>query len=91
MVRICRREVGGRIELSVQGRLVGPWVEELRREVLGLEVPTSAVELDLARVGYVDGAGQELLRRLVAGGLRLGPRSGFVQALLDGWEGEGRP
>jgi len=91
MVRISRRDVGGKIELSVQGRLVGPWVEELRRLVAGLGVTPSEVGLDLVRVGYVDGAGQELLRQLVASGVRVGLRSAFVTALLEGWEREGRP
>jgi len=89
MVRINKSEGGGEVELSVQGRLVGPWVEELRRTLAALDVPASQVALDLARVGYVDRAGQALLRELTGAGVRVGRRSGFVAVLLEEWERDG--
>lgn len=85
MVRIGRRETGDGLEISVQGRLVGPWVEELRSLVSGSGLPSPAIAIDLARVGYVDGPGQELLRDLAAAGVRIGPRSGFVAAVMAAW------
>jgi ABC-type transporter Mla MlaB component len=52
------------IELQLEGNLVGPWVEELRKlsdEALSLQ---KNVSLDLERVRFVDSRGVTLLRDL---------------------------
>ena len=52
------------IELQLEGKLVGPWVEELRKlsdEALSLQ---KNVSLDLERVWFVDSRGVTLLRDL---------------------------
>ncbi len=52
------------IELQLEGRLVGPWVEELQKlsdEALSLQ---KAVSLDLEKVWFVDSRGVTLLRDL---------------------------
>ena len=52
------------IELQLEGKLVGPWVEELRRlsdEALSQQ---KNVSLDLERVWFVDSRGVILLRDL---------------------------
>ena len=52
------------IELQLEGKLVGPWVEELRKlsdEALSLQ---KNVSLDLERVWFVDSRGVSLLRDL---------------------------
>jgi len=52
------------IELQLEGKLVGPWVEELRKlsdEALSLQ---KNVSLDLERVWFVDLHGVTLLREL---------------------------
>ena len=52
------------IELQLEGKLVGPWVEELRRlsdEALSLQ---KNVSLDLEKVWFVDSRGVALLRDL---------------------------
>ena len=52
------------IELQLEGKLVGPWVEELRKlsdEALSLQ---KNVSLDLAKVWFVDSRGVTLLRDL---------------------------
>jgi len=52
------------IELQLEGKLVGPWVEELRKlsdEALSLH---KNVSLDLERVWFVDSRGVALLRDL---------------------------
>ena len=52
------------IELHLEGKLVGPWVEELRKvsdEALSLQ---KNVSLDLERVWFVDSRGVTLLRDL---------------------------
>ena len=52
------------IELQLEGKLVGPWVEELRKlsdEALSLQ---KNVSLDLEKVWFVDSRGVTLLRDL---------------------------
>ena len=52
------------IELQLEGKLVGPWVEELRKlsdEALALQ---KNVSLDLEKVWFVDSRGVTLLRDL---------------------------
>jgi ABC-type transporter Mla MlaB component len=52
------------IEFQLEGKLVGPWVEELRKlsdEALSLQ---KNVSLDLERVWFVDLGGVTLLRDL---------------------------
>ena len=52
------------IQFQLEGKLVGPWVEELRRlsdEALSLQ---KNVSLDLERVWFVDSRGVTLLRDL---------------------------
>jgi ABC-type transporter Mla MlaB component len=52
------------IEFQLEGKLVGPWVEELRKlsdEALSLQ---KNVSLDLERVWFVDSRGVTLLRDL---------------------------
>jgi ABC-type transporter Mla MlaB component len=52
------------IELQLEGKLVGPWVEELRKlsdEALSLQ---KNVSLDLAKVWFVDSRGVTLLHNL---------------------------
>ena len=52
------------IELQLEGKLVGPWVEELRKlsdEALSLQ---KNVSLDLERGWFVDSRGVALLRDL---------------------------
>ena len=52
------------IELQLEGKLVGPWVEELQRlsdEALSHQ---KAVSLDLEKVWFVDPRGVTLLRDL---------------------------
>lgn len=52
------------IQFQLEGKLVGPWVEELQRlsdEALSHQ---KAVSLDLERVSFVDSRGVTLLRDL---------------------------
>ncbi len=52
------------IEFALEGKLVGPWVDELRRlsdEALG---QNKSVSLNLEKVWFVDARGAALLRDL---------------------------
>ena len=82
MLRIDRQVHADRIEVRTSGAVAGPWVAELRRVLAAAEGAAAQVVLDLSSVGFVDAAGEELLRSAVARGARIGGRSGFVGALL---------
>jgi ABC-type transporter Mla MlaB component len=50
----------------LEGKLVGPWVEELRRLSDAALVTSEAVSLDLEKVWFVDSQGIALLRDLAS-------------------------
>lgn len=52
------------IQFQLEGKLVGPWVEELRRLSDEAMSHQKAVSLDLERVSFVDSRGVALLRDL---------------------------
>jgi ABC-type transporter Mla MlaB component len=52
------------IRLSVEGWLVGPWVEELRQQSERALTESHEVTLDLEKLLFVDSHGAELLRQL---------------------------
>lgn len=74
--------------LVVEGRIAGPWVDELRRAARERAVRANAgsalaaTSVDLAAVTYVDAEGVALLKELVAAGVRVRAASPFVAELL---------
>ena len=52
------------IELQLEGKLVGPWVEELRKLSDEALSQRKNVSLDLEKVWFVDSRGVSLLRDL---------------------------
>jgi hypothetical protein len=80
MLRITRAEsTTPSTLLTLEGRLVGPWVTVLRDECQSTD---GAVVLNLAQVNFADDAGVTLLRRLTSRGVRLQGASAFVSELL---------
>jgi ABC-type transporter Mla MlaB component len=87
MLRITNEPDGdGRVRLRLEGRLTGPWVDELRRVYAGLlpafEGRPPAFVLDLAEVSFVDGAGIALVRALAREGVLFANPSAFVAEQL---------
>ena len=67
--------------LVVEGRIAGPWVDELAKAVgSGTEIPA----VDVSGVGYVDPAGARLLLRLIAQGVAVRETSAYVAEVLKG-------
>ena len=58
------RQANHATRLELEGKLVGPWVEELRRLSLEALSRHEAVSLDLEKVWFVDAQGVALLRNL---------------------------
>ena len=52
------------IQFQLEGKLVGPWVEELRRLSDEALARQEAVSLDLEKVWFIDAPGIALLRSL---------------------------
>lgn len=52
------------IRLSVEGWLVGPWVEELRQQSEQALAESERLTLDLEKLLFVDSDGAALLRQL---------------------------
>ena len=71
----------GRPTLLLEGRLHGPWVEELRRCVAALG-PVARVVLDLRGLEFADAEGVALLRALRAEGAEIASASTFMTSLM---------
>jgi hypothetical protein len=83
MLRIVRVDgAGGGTTLRLEGRLIGPWVEELRRSCDWIRGGETALTLDLAEVAFVARDGARLLRALIAGGVRVVNCPAFVTEQL---------
>jgi len=80
-------EVDGSIELTLEGKVRGQWVDELRHlasEIL--QRPATRLALDLAEVSFIDADGLELLRELSARHVSLNNCSLFVTHQLRALE-----
>jgi hypothetical protein len=67
------------ITLKLEGRVVGPWVEELRRICELFLADERPLNLDLAEVSYVDPGGVAALNGFKARGASLNNCSPFVE------------
>jgi ABC-type transporter Mla MlaB component len=70
------------LTLSLEGKLLGPWVTELARSCNELPCSPNRLRLDLSAVTFVDGPGLALLRDLLDRGATLAACSGLVAELL---------
>jgi RNA polymerase sigma-70 factor (ECF subfamily) len=84
MLRIPRVAGNSTRTLKLEGKLLGPWVGELRRECAALSAPDGIVCLDLSAVTFADGDGVRLLRELLGGGVTVTACSALVGELLQG-------
>ena len=67
------------VTLKLEGRIVGPWVTELRRVCELLLAEDRELKLDLADVSYVDGGGVAALTAFKSSGAKLTNCSPFVE------------
>lgn len=76
MLRITIDEGSEAVILRLEGRLIGPWIEEVeqcwRRAFAILD--GRSVHVDLSAVSFVDSAGVALLDRMQKAGFRLARR-----------------
>ena len=72
MLRITIHREAGVTKIDLEGRLAGPWVEELKccwRQVVGS--PRSQVLVDLTGVTFIDPEGKALLTQMGQQGAKL--------------------
>jgi hypothetical protein len=70
------------LKLKLEGKLMGPWVDELKEVFKRSAVPPRQTRLDLAAVAFVDPGGVEVLDDLVGRGVKITSCSAFVAELL---------
>ena len=68
--------------LRLEGRVIGPWVDELRRACQRVLVTDTRLTLDLHEVAFVERAGLELLRSLADEGVAVVNCPAFVHEQL---------
>lgn len=83
MLKIAFVEASNGLQtLSLEGHLIGPWVEELRRLSEPILAGGGELTLDLSEVSFVDRNGVELLQSLRQRHVALVNCSHFVAELL---------
>ena len=76
----------GHTKLRLEGRLIGPWVEELRRACEQVLTTGARLSLDLSDVSFLDRSGVKLIRSLRNRNVALLSCSAFIAEQLRGWE-----
>ncbi len=66
----------------LEGRLVGPWIAELRTAVMDADASGGKVHLDLSGVHFVDAEGLSLLHGLLHQGVEIKAASPYIRELL---------
>ncbi|HEY2589593.1 MAG TPA: hypothetical protein VGI81_27860 [Tepidisphaeraceae bacterium] len=82
MLRITEISEANAVTLKLAGKLVGPWIGELRSACGRAAARYGTVRLDLADVSFVDADGIALIRELAGGGLAIARTNPFVAELL---------
>lgn len=83
MLRITQTQgASSEASLTLEGRLVGPWVAELKSAVTAASLSASSVNLELSGVRFVDAEGLALILGLQNQEVRLRDASPFVRELL---------
>jgi len=77
------RESEGSCRMELQGRLIGPWVDELRRVAGEATSRCCRVVLDLSALSFVDGGGVALLREHADSGSRYDGVARYVAVMLE--------
>lgn len=83
MLRIVTLEKPGNgATLSLEGRVIGPWVGELRQSCERLLATGASLTLDLSEVAFVERSGVRLLQDLVDGGVTVVNCPAFIREQL---------
>ncbi len=84
MLRISKIETDNEAGLRLQGRVIGPWVQELHKSCEQILAEGDGLTLDLAEVSFVDRQGIALIRNLMHRQVKLVRCPLFVTEQLKG-------
>jgi hypothetical protein len=83
MLRLTRIASTDRTQtIKLEGKLLGPWVDEVSKACPSGTDLSSRINLDLSALIFVDAAGERLLRDLIARGIEVVACSSYVAELL---------
>jgi hypothetical protein len=83
MLRLTRIASTHRTQtVKLEGKLLGPWVDEVSKACTAGTDPSIRINLDLSAFSVVDAAGERLLRDLIGRGIEVVACSGYVAELL---------
>lgn len=82
MLRMTDEVRDGVTAIKLEGKLCGPWVDEVRRYCETSAGQQRSIHLDLSSVSFVDEGGANLLHSLLARGASIGACSNYVAELL---------
>ena len=85
MLRITTITAKGSQVLKLEGKLSGPWVDELQscwKEAVAEVTHRKPIKIDMRGVSYVDHRGRNLLLRMEREGAALAECSDFIRQLL---------
>ena len=82
MLKISEPSVNHAVTLKLEGRLVGPWVAELKNACAQHLAAKRSIDLDFADVTFADRTGLALLLRLRAQGVKFLNCSPFLEEEL---------
>jgi hypothetical protein len=68
--------------IRLEGKLLRPWVDEVRKACISGTDPARRTSLDLSALTFVDAAGEGLLRELIGQGIEVLACSNYVAELL---------
>ncbi|HLN32043.1 MAG TPA: STAS domain-containing protein [Gemmataceae bacterium] len=70
------------VTFKLEGKLLAPWLDELRNVCMQVPDRSEQIRLDLAAVTFMDTAGAKLMRELIRQGITITQCSAFVAELL---------
>jgi hypothetical protein len=90
MLRITIHDRAPMTSFVLEGKLVGPWVKELKQcwqDAVAVD-PSTPVLVDLASVTFVDHEGRALLKQMRHQGVRLSSHGVLIDAIVADIEAE---
>src|SRR5580704_18270795 len=84
MLRITTEKKRGKLVLTVEGRLAGPWVSTLEQSWRDARAgsPTEKVSVNLCGVSFIDPAGKTLLKEIHHQGGQLSAEGCLNQSII---------
>ena len=83
MLKITVDIEGKRASLELEGRLAGPWVEELRDCWQRARIDERQISVVLKQVTFIDGAGRQLLAEMHRQGAVLAAEGCMTKAIVE--------